>query len=50
VIGTGDYNHDGKADVLLQNASGHVAVWEMNGDHIAHNLSVGTHTTDWHMV
>ena len=48
--GTGDYNHDGKADVLWQNASGNVAEWQMNGDHIAANLTVGSHSIDWHMV
>jgi hypothetical protein len=30
-MGTGDYNHDGKSDVLWQNSSGAVSVWEMNG-------------------
>jgi hypothetical protein len=50
VTGTGDYNHDGKADVLLQNASGHVAEWQMNADHIDHNLSVGSHSVDWHAI
>ena len=30
-IGTGDFNGDGKSDILLQNTSGHVAIWEMNG-------------------
>ena len=50
VIGTGDYNHDGKADVLFQNASGQVAEWQMNGDHITENLTVGSHSIDWHNI
>jgi hypothetical protein len=50
VIGTGDYNHDGKADVLFQNASGHVAQWQMDGDHVTENLTVGSHSIDWHHV
>ena len=50
VISTGDYNHDGKADVLWQNASGNVAQWQMDGDHIAANLTVGSHSIDWHAV
>jgi hypothetical protein len=31
VMGSGDYNHDGRSDILLQNSSGEVVVWEMNG-------------------
>ena len=36
--------------MLWQNASGNVAQWQMNGDHIAENLTVGSHSIDWHMV
>jgi hypothetical protein len=42
--------HDGKADVLLKNASGAVGQWQMKGDHIDENVTVGSHSTDWHMV
>jgi uncharacterized repeat protein (TIGR03803 family) len=31
VIGTGDFNKDGHADILWQNASGQASIWEMNG-------------------
>ena len=32
-IGTGDFNHDGHADILWQNASsGQVSIWDMNGN------------------
>ena len=31
VAGTGDFNSDGKTDIVLQNNSGAVAVWDMNG-------------------
>jgi hypothetical protein len=30
-IGTGDFNDDGIADILWQNANGQVSIWEMNG-------------------
>ena len=33
-IGTGDFNGDGKSDILWQNADGQAAIWEMNGTNI----------------
>jgi hypothetical protein len=27
----GDYNHDGRSDILFQNSSGAVAFWEVSG-------------------
>ena len=30
-IGTGDFNGDGKADILWQNTDGTPAIWDMNG-------------------
>jgi serralysin len=30
-VGTGDFNGDGKSDILFQNTDGQVAIWEMNG-------------------
>jgi hypothetical protein len=35
IIGTGDFNGDGKADILWRNTNGTVAVSDMNGDAIA---------------
>jgi hypothetical protein len=31
ILGVGDYISDGKSDILWQNSSGAVAIWEMNG-------------------
>jgi hypothetical protein len=31
VLGTGDFNQDGRPDVLWENAAGTVDIWEMNG-------------------
>jgi hypothetical protein len=31
VLGTGDFNGDTKGDILWQDTSGNVAIWEMNG-------------------
>ena len=30
-VGTGDFNGDGHSDILFQNTSGQVAIWEMDG-------------------
>ena len=40
-IGTGDFNGDGKSDILWQNASGQAAVWEMNGTNVIGGALVG---------
>jgi hypothetical protein len=42
VAGVGDYNDDGKADILLQNASGAVAEWLMNGTNVIGGGVIGT--------
>src|SRR6202011_2184441 len=34
VVGTGDFNADGKADIIWQNVDGQPAIWEMNGTSI----------------
>ena len=31
-LGTGDFNNDGKSDLLFQNSSGQAVIWFMNGD------------------
>jgi hypothetical protein len=49
----GDFNGDGKSDLLLQNDVNHgVAVWQMNGAHVDLNPQVGTvnAAADWHLV
>jgi hypothetical protein len=38
VAGTGDFNGDGKSDILLQNTDGQVSIWEMNGTNIIATL------------
>ena len=52
ITGVGDYNGDGKSDIVFQNAnaSGSVYVWEMNGAQILNSGagSVATAGTDWH--
>jgi hypothetical protein len=31
VMGSGDYNRDGRPDILWQNASGEVGIWDISG-------------------
>jgi FG-GAP-like repeat len=40
VAGTGDFNNDGKTDIVLQNENGSVRVWEMQGTTIAVDATV----------
>jgi hypothetical protein len=46
IMGSGDYNSDGKSDILWQNSSGAVAVWEMNGTSAIAAASIAGPT--WH--
>ena len=46
-IGTGDFNQDGFADILLQNTNtGAVSVWEMNGNSLIGGGQVGQSRTE----
>jgi hypothetical protein len=35
VAGTGDFDGDGRSDILWRGKSGEIAVWQMDGDQIA---------------
>jgi hypothetical protein len=37
-VGTGDFNGDGKSDIVLQNTDGQVSFWEMNRTNISPTL------------
>jgi len=54
-VGTGDYNGDGKSDILLQNGQ-QLAEWQMDGTHIVAAdytrvgpTAVGVPGPDWHI-
>ncbi len=45
-----DHNGDGKADLLVQNSSGSLFAWQMNGNAIASSDFVAGLGTDWKIV
>ena len=47
IVGTGDFNGDGKADILWRHTSGAVAIWLMNGSAILSTAGIGNPGTDW---
>jgi hypothetical protein len=49
VVGVGDYNRDHKTDILLQNDSGEIAIWEMNGTTVIGGGSLGNPGPSWHV-
>jgi len=56
VAGIGDFNDDGKADILWRNTSGEIAEWQMNGSAIASSGFVTSQgavirpDASWHIV
>ena len=49
VAATGDFDGDGKSDILWRDNGGNVAVWFMNGTQIASTAGVGNAPTIWHV-
>ena len=50
IQGIGDFNNDGKSDILLENDNGTIRLWEMDGNHIANALGVGHLAADEHII
>jgi hypothetical protein len=52
IVGTGDFNGDGKWDILWRDGSGNVAIWEMNGTTVLNpnTAGVGNVPTNWSIV
>jgi hypothetical protein len=47
--GVGDYNKDGRSDILFQNSSGVLDIWEMNGTSVVASSSLGNPGPTWHV-
>jgi hypothetical protein len=45
-----DFNGDGISDLLLGNNNGTVALWELNGNHIDSNTTVGNVAPGWNVI
>ena len=45
----GDYNGDGKSDILFRNTDGSVSLWLMDGTQVASATSLGNPGTDWQL-
>jgi ELWxxDGT repeat protein len=44
-----DFNADGKSDLLWQNSSGEVVIWELNGTSVLRSASLGNPGPSWHV-
>jgi uncharacterized repeat protein (TIGR03803 family) len=47
---TSDFNADGYSDILWQNTSGEVAIWEMNGTSVIGGADLGNPGPGWHTI
>ena len=47
IVGTGDFNGDGKGDILWRNSNGDVGIWLMNGTQILQQPIIGNVPASW---
>ena len=50
VVGTGDFNGDGKGDILWRNTTGDIGIWFMNGAIVSRPSDLGNVPTNWSVV
>jgi Ca2+-binding RTX toxin-like protein len=46
----GDFNGDGKDDILWRHDGGGTAIWQMNGSQVVSSTGAGSSGTDWHIA
>ena len=47
MVGTGDFNGDGKSDIVWRDTSGNTAIWLMNGAAVLSAGGLGNVPTTW---
>src|SRR5262249_38903461 len=45
-----DFNHDGKADIIVQTADGTPQIWLMNGTSVTSTVALPNSGTSWHVI
>jgi Domain of unknown function (DUF4347)/FG-GAP-like repeat len=50
VEATGEFNHDNKADIILQTADGTPQIWLMNGTSVTSTVALPNSGTSWHVI
>ena len=50
VVGSGDFNGDGKADIIWQNGDGTPAIWLMNGTSLLSGSALFNPGSAWHVI
>ena len=50
MVGTGDFNGDGKSDIVWRDTAGDAAIWLMNGAAVSSAGGLGTVPTTWSIV
>ena len=47
IVGIGDFNGDGKSDILWRDLSGNLAIWFLNGAQVIGAAGIGNVPTSW---
>ena len=47
IVATGDFNGDGKSDILWRDTSGNIVAWLMNGSAASSGAGLGQISTVW---
>ena len=50
IVGTGDFNNDGKTDIVFRDQTGAVVTWEMNGTEIVSAAQLANPGVSWNSV